>query len=860
MNCRYLNCLLVGLATLISLRATLHAADTNSNIAGSTEVPLVQMLVPGFTVRELPVKLSNLNNVEYAPDGRLFAAGYDGRLHLLRDTDGDGLEDQVTTFWDKPSGDYPLGMVVRGDSVFVMFRNEVARFRDTDGDGVPDKHETAITGWDDPAIANNPLFLHRRVDFAMGLVIAPDGSYYLCMGNAAYNNGYMVDKDGQSHYSRSNPRGCVLHISADGTKVDRIATGVRYVMSLQFNRHGDLFASDQEGATWLPNGNPFDELLHIQTGRHYGFPPRHPKYLPDAIDEPSVFDYSPQHQSTCGFRFNESGPGRGRFGPSWWEGDALVTGESRGKLFRTKLVKTPAGYVAQNQLIAALQTLAVDCTLSPKGDLVIATHTGKPDWGSGPSGIGRIFKISYDAKTVPQPTLVYAASPTETRIQFDQPLNPTLWKNTTRQSSLQSGRYVGAGDRLETFRPGYATVKLQQAEPKNTHAILAAALSPDGRSLTLRTAARVEAVNYALTLPAGTQAANGPEKPNTLSQQPLINLAHDLTGVEAEWQSRDQNTNKPVHWAGWLPHPDLTVARELTAASADHGQLFTLLKQAGTLRLHGQLDLWLMLRAITQPGSKLDFEYPAETVTVVFESNSPLRLEAGGQAKVERINDHAVRLIVQSPAQNQWTPYELTLDSQAGIEPSLSVHWYTAEDSRARALPLRRALLPWAKPAGTAPATGTREIPEISGGNWPAGRKLFFSEQVACFKCHTIRNEGGDVGPDLSNLTQRDYASVYQDVTQPSAAINPDHIAYNIELKDGDSLTAVIAGESDTELVLADATGKKTPLAKTRIASMKPSSISLMPEGLLQNLSPQQVRDLMTFLLTEPVNGKPATP
>ena len=64
--------------------------------------------------------------------------------------------------------------------------------------------------------------------------------------------------------------------------------------------------------TWVPNGNPFDELLHIQTGRHYGFPPRHPKWLPDVIAEPSVWDYAPQHQSVCGFRFNGPSPGRGR--------------------------------------------------------------------------------------------------------------------------------------------------------------------------------------------------------------------------------------------------------------------------------------------------------------------------------------------------------------------------------------------------------------------------------------------------------------------------------------------------------------------------------------------------------------------
>ena len=99
---------------------------------------------------------------------------------------------------------------------------------------------------------------------------------------------------------------------------------------------GDLFCTDQEGATWVPNGNPFDELLHIQRGRHYGFPARHPTYVPNVIDEPSTFDYAPQHQSTCGFNFNEpvraDGP---TFGPAAWAGDAIVTGYSRGKLYRT---------------------------------------------------------------------------------------------------------------------------------------------------------------------------------------------------------------------------------------------------------------------------------------------------------------------------------------------------------------------------------------------------------------------------------------------------------------------------------------------------------------------------------------------
>ena len=73
------------------------------------------------------------------------------------------------------------------------------------------------------------------------------------------------------------------------------------------------------------------------------------------LDEPSTSDYGPQHQSTCGLCFNEpvkkDGP---TFGPASWAGDAFVTGYSRGKLYRTQLVKTDAGYVAKNHLFACL--------------------------------------------------------------------------------------------------------------------------------------------------------------------------------------------------------------------------------------------------------------------------------------------------------------------------------------------------------------------------------------------------------------------------------------------------------------------------------------------------------------------------
>ncbi|MBP7142647.1 MAG: c-type cytochrome [Opitutaceae bacterium] len=816
---------------------------TKTATEASSLLPPVQFFVPGFYARELPVALTNQNNVVYSPDGRLFTAGYDGRVHQLRDTDGDGVEDSITTIWSKTSSDYPIGMAFHDGALYVLHRKEIARFRDADGDGIPETRDIAVAGWDDPALAQSKLFLHRRVDEALGLAIAPDGSFFVSMGNAAYNRPYLVGPEGESRYDPRIWRGCVLHISADGKSVTQIATGVRYLVSLQINREGDLFASDQEGATWLPNGNPFDELLQIQSGRHYGFPPRHPKYLPDVIDEPSVFDYGPQHQSVCGFRFNASAESAGRFGPAWWADDALLTGMSRGKLYRTKLVKTSSGYVAQTQIFAGMQAMPVDCALSPTGDLIVAAHTGKPDWGSGPNGPGRLFKLSA-VDGAARPALIYPASPTETRIEFDRPLDPAMWRSLSHETSLQAGRYAVAGERYEKLRPGYVAVTRQLEHPPESIPVVSAALSRDARSLFIRTQPRTIAVQYSLSLPDRSRKQMLKGHSAALPQDGYIGLAYDLSGVMAEWAPSEKGERSEL----WLPHPDLHVARELSAPSAEHARFFARLRESGRLHLRGQLDLQSMLRPVFQEGSSEDNGIKtAETVEVLFTASAPLDVKVATGARLERVGKNVVRLVADSP--KAWIPFEAALETSPGAEPSLEIHWSTGDDPRPRALPLRRVLVPWASPGNV--LSGKAVIPELAGGDWKAGEKLFYG-RAACSICHLMRGRGGEVGPDLSNLVHRDYASVLKDIEDPSATINPDNAGYRIELKDGTGFAGIVARESPEEIQLLDAGGNRNVIARAQVKSIEPMSISLMPPGLLGGLDSKEVRDLMTYLLREP--------
>ena len=793
------------------------AESTNPNSLAST----LQMLMPGFTVRELPVKLTSLNNIEYAPDGRLFAGGYDGRFHLLRDTDGDGLEDKVDTFSPEPSANYPLGMAVKNGEPYAVLADEVVRWRDTNGDGIPDLRETVVKGFDDPELIAAPYLNHRRVDGSMAIAFGPDGALSVTMGNAGFDNAYWHDKQRNAHYSTDKRRGCLLRFETDG-KVEQLASGLRYIMALQFNRHGDLFGTDQEGATWVPNGNPFDELLHLQTNRHYGFPPRHPRWLPDVVDEPSVFDYAPQHESTCGFRFNGPAPARGVFGPKQWAEDAIIVGESRGKLWRTKLAKTAAGYAAMTQLIGRVPFLVVDCAISPAGDLLICCHSGKPDWGNGPNGEGHLFNIRLTDKSVPQPVLTWPASETETVVAFDRPLDAKSPALKTENWKIESGRYVSAADRLEAFRPGYNVVNLQQREKPAAVGVLTTQLEANRRNVVIKTPPRAAGVNYALAC-AGA-----------------FDLAHDMSGLAVTWKG-----SRSGHWDGWLPHPDFIAAREFTRGSAVHDTFWKNVAGRGTLTLRGKLDLWQMLIPATQPGSKLDYTPDPETVTVTFKSDAALDLESPG-GKVERLDGYTSRMTVVGSQENVWPAFVLKVATPA---QTLDVSFATTRDPRPRALPLRRFLMPFAVPAVR--DNNLLDIPEIAGGNWQAGRDLFRGK-ATCSTCHQLRGDGFRVGPELGNLIHRDYASVLRDILDPSATINPDAVGYVVKLREGDDVTGTRLAETANELQIAQAGGMVAKLKKSNIVKVEPMTLSLMPTGLDKALTPAELRDLLTYLLTEP--------
>ena len=137
--------------------------------------------------------------------------------------------------------------------------------------------------------------------------------------------------------------------------------------------------------------------------------------------------------------------------------------------------------------------------------------------------------------------------------------------NPAATAEITLGEYVSGGDRFEAMRPGYQAVKDQQKAPRFQLPVLDGRIDAERNALVLRTAPHTAAVHYSVALRDGPEERRpADETKRELWQRAAIDLAMDLSGVEARW--RDASGQE--RWHGWLPHADLAVARPFTAPSA----------------------------------------------------------------------------------------------------------------------------------------------------------------------------------------------------------------------------------------------------------------------------------------------------
>lgn len=134
-------------------------------------------------------------------------------------------------------------------------------------------------------------------------------------------------------------------------------------------------------------------------------------------------------------------------------------------------------------------------------------------------------------------------------------------------------------------------------------------------------------------------------------------------------------------------------------------------------------------------------------------------------------------------------------------------------------------------------------------GNAERGREVFFSKKVGCYGCHRLGGLGGSAGPDLSQIGRiRWPRDLLEAIVFPSSTIIPDYRTFTIATHDGQVLNGMIVRENSDALFLRTSQLAEIRVARRDVDVIRPSNVSIMPEGLEKTMTSQEFADLLEFL------------
>jgi putative heme-binding domain-containing protein len=166
----------------------------------------------------------------------------------------------------------------------------------------------------------------------------------------------------------------------------------------------------------------------------------------------------------------------------------------------------------------------------------------------------------------------------------------------------------------------------------------------------------------------------------------------------------------------------------------------------------------------------------------------------------------------------------------------------------------------WGEIKGATTAQMNQEIDRLipiareGKGDPYVGKKLYTAK---CANCHALHANGGFVGPDLTPFKRDDVPHLLLHIINPNAEIREGFESSVVITESGRTLTGIVLEKDARVVVLRTADGQRIVLPKDDIDTMSVTGVSLMPEGLLNGVSDQEVRDLFAYLRSgQPLNER----
>jgi putative membrane-bound dehydrogenase-like protein len=135
------------------------------------------------------------------------------------------------------------------------------------------------------------------------------------------------------------------------------------------------------------------------------------------------------------------------------------------------------------------------------------------------------------------------------------------------------------------------------------------------------------------------------------------------------------------------------------------------------------------------------------------------------------------------------------------------------------------------------------------GADADAGRRVFAHPKLAgCARCHRVEGRGQDVGPDLSTIGLTPRRHILESILQPSAEVAPHYQSWRVETADGKVRTGLLVNTYLDEYTYVDEQGGRFKVKTGDVVESRALPTSIMPAGLADRLTDQELRDLLAYL------------
>jgi putative membrane-bound dehydrogenase-like protein len=779
-----------------------------------------------------------------------------GSVMRCRDLDDDGVADEIKKFCDVDS---PRGLIWDRDRLYVLHPPDLSVFLDEDLDGVADRKETLVSG------VGFDLDFRGADHTTNGIRLGIDGWIYIAVGDYGF-----IQATGTDERTLQMKGGGVVRVRPDGSELELFAHGLRNVLDVCIDPRLNMFTRDNTN-----DGGGWDvRLSHILQSAKYGYPSWYKNFEDEIL--PPMADYG--GGSGCGGMFVEE-PAL----PEKYRSMLLTCDWGRNEVYWQPLKQAGATFQADQQSIIKL-TRPTDVDADALGNLYVSSWRGgqfnyageyigyvarvSPK-GAAPQSLPDYLQLTYDQlldeltsgshirRLTAQRELLF-------RLQTEQERETFQSKHQTRFVELmQSGSIESRIAAIFTFKQIFGSsanqqlAELAQADDQILEYVI--------RAMTDRTT-QLENVSQRL-LVEGLDHKNPRVKLAALVAIGRTGIAPDVGQIIALTDYQD-GTQKVIDSERAISHVAVQTLVKLNAVEPCLAALAGP-HRAGAIRALRQLHTSETVRGLSQLASTTD--------------DSQLRLDA--LALLTRLYSR------EGPYTGKWWgtrpdtsgPYynrdrwEETAKIEAALRASLPkldddslVKIFAELEKHKVQLPgLPAELMAKVKSASDAAEIITVSIPKFdpndpkqignidyesvlqqtlkAKGDVQEGAQLF--RQQSCVACHTIAGNQQPVGPQLMDIGKR-YKSdeLVESMVKPSAKIAQGFATNLFELYSGKTVTGFVVREAADEVEIRTSEGKPLMLKIEDIEVRSLLENSAMPDGLVNNLTTEQLASLLAYL------------